>query len=79
LIRALLIESGDAFPYCEPEGQVISRSGDECVVTLAAQWYMDYGEESWKKKAEEYVILYFMSIDVFLECKHSARKLETNS
>lgn len=48
-----MIESGDAFPYCEPEGLVISRSGDECVVTLAAQWYMDYGEESWKKKAEE--------------------------
>ena len=53
MIRALLIESGDAFPYCEPEGQVISRSGDECVVTLAAQWYMDYGEETWKAKAEQ--------------------------
>jgi leucyl-tRNA synthetase len=53
LIRAALIASGDAFPYCEPEGQVISRSGDECVVTLAAQWYMDYGEESWKQKALE--------------------------
>ena len=53
LIRSLLIEAGLAFPYCEPEGLVISRSGDECVVTLAAQWYMDYGEASWKQKAEE--------------------------
>lgn len=32
---------------------MISRSGDECVVTLAAQWYMDYGEDSWKKLAIE--------------------------
>ena len=51
LIRTMLIEAGLAFPYCEPEGLVISRSGDECVVTLAAQWYMDYGEASWKEKA----------------------------
>ncbi|TPX59918.1 leucine---tRNA ligase [Powellomyces hirtus] len=52
LIRAELIEQGAAFPYCEPEGLVMSRSGDECVVTLAPQWYMDYGEEGWKKLAE---------------------------
>ncbi|KAJ3282794.1 cytosolic leucyl tRNA synthetase [Borealophlyctis nickersoniae] len=53
LVRAQLIQIGEAFPYCEPEGLVISRSGDECVVTLAPQWYMDYGEASWKKLAEE--------------------------
>ncbi len=39
--------------YCEPDGVVISRSNDECVVTLADQWYVDYGEASWKKQAEE--------------------------
>jgi leucyl-tRNA synthetase len=32
-VRAKLIESGDAFAYAEPDGQVISRSGDECVVS----------------------------------------------
>ncbi|KAL2913766.1 cytosolic leucyl tRNA synthetase [Polyrhizophydium stewartii] len=53
LIRKLLIDRGDAFAYCEPEGQIISRSGDECVVTLAAQWYMDYGEEKWRAQAKE--------------------------
>ncbi|KAJ3029257.1 UNVERIFIED_CONTAM: cytosolic leucyl tRNA synthetase [Siphonaria sp. JEL0065] len=53
LIKDYLIAEGQAFTYCEPEGQVISRSGDECVVTLADQWYMDYGEESWKKAAQE--------------------------
>lgn len=55
LIKKDLIDQGLAFPYCEPEGLVVSRSGDECVVTLAAQWYMDYGEESWKAKAIECV------------------------
>ncbi|KAJ3168358.1 cytosolic leucyl tRNA synthetase [Geranomyces variabilis] len=51
LIRDELIAQGLAFPYCEPEGMVMSRSGDECVVTLAPQWYIDYGEEGWKKLA----------------------------
>lgn len=45
-----LIASGDAFVYNEPEGLVMSRSGDECVVSLEDQWYMDYGEESWKNQ-----------------------------
>ncbi len=53
LIRQKLIAAGEAFVYSEPDGVVISRSGDECVVTLADQWYMDYGEESWKKLALE--------------------------
>ncbi|KAJ3020117.1 cytosolic leucyl tRNA synthetase [Thoreauomyces humboldtii] len=53
IIRGELIESGDAFPYSEPEGLVVSRSGDECVVTLAPQWYMDYGQEGWKQLAEQ--------------------------
>ena len=29
----------------------MSRSGDECVVALCDQWYLVYGEESWKQKA----------------------------
>lgn len=53
LIKKYLIEQGLAFAYCEPEGLVMSRSGDECVVTLANQWYMNYGEETWKAKAVE--------------------------
>lgn len=27
------------------------RSGDECVVALCDQWYLDYGEDAWKAKA----------------------------
>lgn len=52
-VRADLIASGDAFVYNEPEGQVISRSGDECCVSLENQWYIDYGEETWKNQALE--------------------------
>ncbi|KAK9367742.1 hypothetical protein V1509DRAFT_625170 [Lipomyces kononenkoae] len=45
-----LVAAGDAFVYNEPESLVISRSGDECVVSLEDQWYMDYGEEVWKQQ-----------------------------
>ena len=31
----------------------ICRSGDECVVALCDQWYLDYGETEWRKKTEE--------------------------
>ncbi|RKO97525.1 hypothetical protein CXG81DRAFT_9001 [Caulochytrium protostelioides] len=51
LIRQELIDAGHAFVYCEPEGLVVSRSGDDCVVTLTEQWYMNYGEAEWKAQA----------------------------
>jgi leucyl-tRNA synthetase len=53
LIRQFLIDQDMAFAYCEPEGLVVSRSGDECVVAMEPQWYMDYGEDSWKALAKE--------------------------
>ncbi|KAG0231025.1 cytosolic leucyl tRNA synthetase [Actinomortierella wolfii] len=52
-IRAQLIASGEAVPYCEPENLVMSRSGEECVVALMDQWYLDYGEPEWRAQAEE--------------------------
>uniref|UniRef100_A0A6M2DSZ5 leucine--tRNA ligase n=1 Tax=Xenopsylla cheopis TaxID=163159 RepID=A0A6M2DSZ5_XENCH len=52
-IQAKLIKAGDALVYYEPEKSVISRSGDECVVALCDQWYLDYGEESWKAQAQQ--------------------------
>ncbi|CAI8498025.1 unnamed protein product [Hanseniaspora opuntiae] len=30
-----------------------SKSGDDCIVSLEDQWYVDYGEESWKVQARE--------------------------
>ncbi|XP_007642069.1 leucine--tRNA ligase, cytoplasmic isoform X1 [Cricetulus griseus] len=49
-IQKNMVDAGDALIYMEPEKQVISRSADECVVALCDQWYLDYGEESWKKE-----------------------------
>ena len=43
LVRQQLLDSGDAFAYAEPDGQVISRSGDECVAGHLDQWYLNYG------------------------------------
>lgn len=53
LIRNMLIETGQAIPYSEPEKRVMSRSGDECVVALTDQWYLTYGEPEWRMLAEE--------------------------
>ncbi|KAG7664888.1 CDC60 [[Candida] subhashii] len=52
-VKEDLIAAGDAFVYNEPEGQVVSRSGDECIVALEDQWYLDYGEEEWLGQALE--------------------------
>lgn len=52
-VRESLINQGLAFAYAEPEGFVLSRSADECVVALMDQWYLDYGEESWRAQVEE--------------------------
>ncbi|KAL2261951.1 hypothetical protein VTK26DRAFT_2908 [Humicola hyalothermophila] len=54
-VRAQLIKSGEAFAYSEPENKVVSRSGDECTVALLDQWYLDYGEDSWRHLAFDYV------------------------
>lgn len=48
LIRDELVKSSRALPYAEPTALVMSRSGDECVVCLADQWYIDYGEPAWR-------------------------------
>ncbi|KAK5131505.1 hypothetical protein LTR08_000899 [Meristemomyces frigidus] len=43
LVRQQLIDAGDAFAYAEPDGMVLSRSGDECVAGHLDQWFMNYG------------------------------------
>ena len=52
-VKESMIQQGVMFPYAEPEGLVISRSTDECVVVLINQWYLDYGKPSWKKQVKE--------------------------
>lgn len=48
-----LIEKKMAVTYYEPEKTVTSRSGDECVVALCNQWYLNYGEAKWKAETEK--------------------------
>ncbi|KAF2635820.1 leucyl-tRNA synthetase [Massarina eburnea CBS 473.64] len=43
LVKADLIDGGYAFHYAEPDGLVVSRSGDECVAAHLDQWYLNYG------------------------------------
>uniref|UniRef100_A0A8C2NHZ9 leucine--tRNA ligase n=1 Tax=Capra hircus TaxID=9925 RepID=A0A8C2NHZ9_CAPHI len=52
-MRNAMLDEGDAYIYMEPEKQVMSRSSDECVVALCDQWYLDYGEENWKKQTSQ--------------------------
>ncbi len=54
-VRAEMMAQGLAFAYAEPEGRIISRSADECVVALCDQWYLDYGEEQWKAQTQKLV------------------------
>lgn len=50
-----MIENGQAFLYYEPEGEVVARTGDACLVALCDQWLLDYGEDSWKEKVKEHI------------------------
>jgi leucyl-tRNA synthetase len=34
IIKKHMLDNGQAAPYYEPENEVISRTGDECVVAL---------------------------------------------
>ncbi|KAM4059125.1 tRNA synthetases class I (I, l, M and v) domain-containing protein [Hirsutella rhossiliensis] len=54
-VRSQLFDASEAFAYSEPERKVVSRSGDDCIVALMDQWYLDYGEESWKQTALKWV------------------------
>ena len=52
VIRRELIQGGQALAYSEPESKVVSRSGDECVVALTDQWFLTYGESTWRQRTE---------------------------
>uniref|UniRef100_A0A1A9WKF6 leucine--tRNA ligase n=1 Tax=Glossina brevipalpis TaxID=37001 RepID=A0A1A9WKF6_9MUSC len=51
-VQKKLIDSKEAEMYYEPEKPIISRSGDECVVALCNQWYLNYGEKEWQAQAK---------------------------
>jgi leucyl-tRNA synthetase len=55
VVRQMMIDSGEAASYHEPEEMVVSRQGDECIVALCDQWLLNYGEEEWKNFCMEHV------------------------
>ena len=55
LVKQDLINTYQAHIYYEPENIVTSRTGNECVVALCDQWYMDYGEDEWKNQVKSYI------------------------
>ena len=56
-VRDALFKSGEAFPFADPSGRVISRSADECVVAYLGQWFLNYGEsdKEWQQTVLDYV------------------------
>lgn len=52
ILQSRLVKQNSAVVYYEPEKTIISRSGDQCVVALCNQWYLDYGNKEWKSQAE---------------------------
>ncbi|KAF1817626.1 leucyl-tRNA synthetase [Eremomyces bilateralis CBS 781.70] len=74
LVKQQLIDSGDAFNYAEPDGVVMSRSGDVCTAALLDQWYMNYGKAEnggdgpWCNKVLEWVQHGLNTY--YPECKH---------
>ncbi len=54
LIRDDMISQNMAWMYYEPEEKVISRSGDNCIVALTDQWFINYGDAKWKEETLKY-------------------------
>ncbi|KAI0390322.1 leucyl-tRNA synthetase [Xylariaceae sp. FL0594] len=56
-VRKLLLNSGDGFSYAQPDGVVISHSGDECVAALLPQWFIAYGagDPAWREEVRAHV------------------------
>jgi len=55
VIKDYLLKEGSAIVYYEPEGEVVSRSGDQCIVALKFQWLLNYGEEEWKDDVKKHI------------------------
>jgi len=54
-IKKDMICSKDAITYYEPQSDVVSRSGVECIVALTDQWYINYGDTEHTRKVNEYI------------------------
>ncbi len=55
IIKDYLVSTKQAVIYSEPADIVMSRSGDECVVCLTDQWFLNYGEETWRNAVKAHM------------------------
>ena len=55
VVKRELIEAGLAARYWEPEEEIVSRSGDVCIIAFIDQWYLKYGDPSWRDPVLEHV------------------------
>ncbi|XP_017485590.1 PREDICTED: leucine--tRNA ligase, cytoplasmic-like [Rhagoletis zephyria] len=51
-LQKKLLAANEAEIYYEPEKLILSRSGDQCVVALCNQWYLNYGEPVWQAQTK---------------------------
>ena len=74
-VKEALIKGGEAFDYAEPNGHVVSRSADECVVAYLGQWFLDYGENDpeWRQR-----VLDHMGTDMELYSSETRHGFEKN-
>ena len=56
VVKQHLIDTKQACLYFEPESEVVSRTGDQCIVASCYQWFMRYGEENWREFVREHII-----------------------
>ncbi|CAG8158148.1 unnamed protein product [Penicillium salamii] len=73
-VRQALYASGDAFPFADPMGKVVSRSNDECVVAYLGQWFLNYGENDaeWQSETLNHVVNNLNTYSA--ECKNGFEK-----
>jgi leucyl-tRNA synthetase len=55
-VKQHLLDEKLAVPYYEPESEIISRTGDVCIVASCYQWFMRYGEDEWKEFVRKHLL-----------------------
>lgn len=55
LAKQKFITDNNGLIYLEPESTVISRTGESCIIALCKQWYLEYGEENWRRDVHDWV------------------------
>ncbi|KAG0159749.1 hypothetical protein PDIDSM_7273 [Penicillium digitatum] len=73
-VRKDLYDSGEASPFADPMGKVVSRSGDDCVVAYLGQWFLNYGENDaeWQQETLNHVVNNLNTYSA--ECKNGFEK-----